>query len=141
MFACISGPVIKSALQLIPRVPQKHRAEKEPIWAALFVYYVIPILVNYWLVNWFLLSMYILTNQHRARVVGYGPFSLYVILKEGLCPSSGDINRLMTMYILRSAIWLCVVFLLFFTFNYLFLKWGIGIQDISTRRPNFAKMP
>jgi hypothetical protein len=28
-------------------------------------------------------------------VVGYGPFSLWVIHKEGLCPSSGDINRLM----------------------------------------------
>jgi hypothetical protein len=28
-------------------------------------------------------------------VVGYGPFSLWVIHKEGLCPSSGGINRLM----------------------------------------------
>jgi hypothetical protein len=28
----------------------------------------------------------------RARVVGYGPFSLRVIHKGGLCPSSGDIN-------------------------------------------------
>jgi hypothetical protein len=28
-------------------------------------------------------------------VVGYGPFSLYVVHKEGLCPSSGDINRRM----------------------------------------------
>jgi hypothetical protein len=27
--------------------------------------------------------------------VGYGPFSLCVIHKEGLCPSSGNINRLM----------------------------------------------
>jgi hypothetical protein len=26
-------------------------------------------------------------------VVGYGPFSLCVIHKEGLCPNSGDINR------------------------------------------------
>jgi hypothetical protein len=32
-------------------------------------------------------------------VVGYGLFSLYVIHKEGLCPSSGDINRLMMMFI------------------------------------------
>jgi hypothetical protein len=31
-------------------------------------------------------------------VVGYGPFSLWVIHKEGLCPSSGDINRLMMIY-------------------------------------------
>jgi hypothetical protein len=30
-------------------------------------------------------------------VVGYGPFCLRVIHKEGLCPSSGDINRLMMM--------------------------------------------
>jgi hypothetical protein len=30
-------------------------------------------------------------------VVGYGPFSLCVIHKEGLCPSSKDINRLMMM--------------------------------------------
>jgi hypothetical protein len=37
------------------------------------------------------------TNPHWARVVGYGQFSLWVIHKEGLCPSSGDINRLMTM--------------------------------------------
>jgi hypothetical protein len=37
------------------------------------------------------------TNPHWARVVGYGPFSLWVIHKEGLCPSSGDINRLMMM--------------------------------------------
>jgi hypothetical protein len=29
--------------------------------------------------------------------VGYGPFSLWVIHKESLCPSSGDINRLMMM--------------------------------------------
>jgi hypothetical protein len=37
------------------------------------------------------------TNQHWARVVGYGPFSSCIIHKEGLCPSSGDINRLMMM--------------------------------------------
>jgi hypothetical protein len=28
-------------------------------------------------------------------VVDYGHFSLFVIYKEGLCPSSEDINRLM----------------------------------------------
>jgi hypothetical protein len=38
-----------------------------------------------------------LFNLHWARVVGYGPFSLSVIHKEGLYPSSGDINRLMMM--------------------------------------------
>jgi hypothetical protein len=37
------------------------------------------------------------TNLHWARVVGYNPFSLCVIYKEGLCPSSGNINRLMMM--------------------------------------------
>jgi hypothetical protein len=35
------------------------------------------------------------TNPHWARVVGYGPFSLWVIHKEGLCPSNGDIDRMM----------------------------------------------
>jgi hypothetical protein len=30
-------------------------------------------------------------------VVDYDPFSLLVIHKEGLCPSSGDINGLMMM--------------------------------------------
>jgi hypothetical protein len=39
------------------------------------------------------------TNLHWARVVGYGPFSLFVTYKEGLCPSSGDINGLMMMMI------------------------------------------
>jgi hypothetical protein len=37
------------------------------------------------------------TNPHWARVVGYGPFSLWLIHKEGLCLSSGDINMLMMM--------------------------------------------
>jgi hypothetical protein len=31
----------------------------------------------------------------RGELVNYGPFSLWVIHTEGLCPSSGDINRLM----------------------------------------------
>jgi hypothetical protein len=35
------------------------------------------------------------TNPHWADVVGYGPFSLSVIHKEGFCPRSGDINGLM----------------------------------------------
>jgi hypothetical protein len=37
------------------------------------------------------------TNPHWAHVVGCGP--LCVIHKEGLCPSSGDINELMMMMI------------------------------------------
>jgi hypothetical protein len=38
-------------------------------------------------------------NPYWARLVGYGPFSLCAIDKEGLSPSSGDINRLMMMMI------------------------------------------
>jgi hypothetical protein len=38
------------------------------------------------------------TTHQSARVVSYGPFSLCVIHKEGLCPKSGDINR-MTKYL------------------------------------------
>jgi hypothetical protein len=34
--------------------------------------------------------------------VGYGPFSVWAIHKEGLCPSSGDINRLMMMMMIYS---------------------------------------
>jgi hypothetical protein len=51
------------------------------------------------LTRWSLLHLQslALTYLHWARVVGYGPFSLCVIHKEGLCPSSGDINRLMMM--------------------------------------------
>jgi hypothetical protein len=41
------------------------------------------------------------TNPYWALVVGYGPFSLCVIHKEGLCPSSGDINRLKMMMMNR----------------------------------------
>jgi hypothetical protein len=38
-------------------------------------------------------------NLHRASVVGYGPFSLCVIHKEGLCSSSRHINKLMMMHL------------------------------------------
>jgi hypothetical protein len=37
------------------------------------------------------------TNPHWPSVVGYGPFSLCVIHKEGLCPSSANIDRLTMM--------------------------------------------
>jgi hypothetical protein len=49
------------------------------------------------------LLFYSPTNTHWARVVGYGPFFLCVIHKEGLCPSSWDINRLMMIVILLVA--------------------------------------
>jgi hypothetical protein len=40
----------------------------------------------------------VITHQFSlTRVVGYGTFSLWVIHKEGLCPSSGDIAKLMIM--------------------------------------------
>jgi hypothetical protein len=44
-----------------------------------------------------------LTNPHWAHVVGCGLFSFCVIHKEGLCPSSWDINRLMMIHFLHSA--------------------------------------
>jgi hypothetical protein len=42
--------------------------------------------------RWLHLQSFAPTNPHWARVVGYGLFSLCVIHKEGLCPSSGDIT-------------------------------------------------
>jgi hypothetical protein len=39
------------------------------------------------------------TNPHWASMVGYGSFSLCVIHKEGMSPSSGDINRLMMIIV------------------------------------------
>jgi hypothetical protein len=44
-----------------------------------------------------LLQLLAPTNLHLARIVGYRLFSLHVIHKEGLCLSSGDINRQMMM--------------------------------------------
>jgi hypothetical protein len=35
------------------------------------------------------------TNPQWTRMLCYGPFFLSVIYKEGLCPSSGEVNRLM----------------------------------------------
>jgi hypothetical protein len=42
------------------------------------------------------------TNPHWACVVGYNPFSLCVIHKEGLCHNSGDINGLMMMMMMMN---------------------------------------
>jgi hypothetical protein len=44
------------------------------------------------------------TNPHWAQVVGYSPFSLWLIHKEGLCPSSWDINRLMMIIIKKHSV-------------------------------------
>jgi hypothetical protein len=41
--------------------------------------------------------LYLQSLEPHLGVVGYDSFSLCVIHKEGLCRSSGDINRLMTM--------------------------------------------
>jgi hypothetical protein len=41
-------------------------------------------------------------NTHQPALgprMGFGPLSLCVIYEEGLCPSSGDINRLMMVMI------------------------------------------
>jgi hypothetical protein len=45
--------------------------------------------------RWFRLHLQVLTptNPHWTRVMGYG--LLCVIHKEGLCLSSGDVNRMM----------------------------------------------
>jgi hypothetical protein len=40
-------------------------------------------------------SVFAVVKRLWVRVVGYGPFFLCVIHKEGLCLSSGDINGLM----------------------------------------------
>jgi hypothetical protein len=51
------------------------------------------------------------TNPHWARVVGYVPFSVRVIQKEGLYLRSGDINRLMMKQTIRKTnlgIWIKV---------------------------------
>jgi hypothetical protein len=49
--------------------------------------------------SWLHLKSLAPTKPHWALVVGYGPFSLCVIYKAGLCLSSGDINWLMMMMI------------------------------------------
>jgi hypothetical protein len=48
-------------------------------------------------------------NPHWARVMGYGSFSLCVIYKEGLYPSSGGINRLMMMIMMTRYIFYSVI--------------------------------
>jgi hypothetical protein len=55
--------------------------------------------------SWLYLHLLAPTNPHRACVLGYGPFSLWVIHKEGLGPSSGDINRLMMTAGKSTAVW------------------------------------
>jgi hypothetical protein len=41
------------------------------------------------------------TNPHWARVVGYGPFFFICVMhKEGLCPSSEYINRLIMVMLM-----------------------------------------
>jgi hypothetical protein len=49
-------------------------------------------------------SIFPISIYHWALVVGYSPFSLCVIHKEGLCPSSGDISMLM-MWTFQISCW------------------------------------
>jgi hypothetical protein len=65
------------------------------------------------------------TNPYWARVVGYAPFSLCVVHKEGLCPSSGDINGLMMMMMVYFGIKLggmnvCIICIYTYKFKDLF---------------------
>jgi hypothetical protein len=43
------------------------------------------------------LTAFVPTNPGCVRVVGYGPFSLFVNHKDGLCPNSRDIKMMMMM--------------------------------------------
>jgi hypothetical protein len=66
-------------------------------------------------------------------VVGYGPFSLCVIHKEGLCPSIGDINRLMMMMmkdIFMCYIKKCVIY--FKVYKYVFIRYQKSITQAIT---------
>jgi hypothetical protein len=47
------------------------------------------------------------THQPALGPRGYGPFSLCVMHKEGLCPSSKDINRLMMIWRTADAVLGC----------------------------------
>jgi hypothetical protein len=48
-------------------------------------------------------AAFTVVNTHKSthRLVGYAPFSLWVNYKEGLCSSSGDIDRLMMMVMME----------------------------------------
>jgi hypothetical protein len=45
------------------------------------------------------LAAYVVVRTHQSAISGYDTFPLCVIHKEGLCPSSGDINRLIMIYV------------------------------------------
>jgi hypothetical protein len=64
------------------------------------------------------------SNPHWARVDGYGPFSLCVIHKEGLCPRSEDSNRLMMMTLLSNHNGVGVDLIIIMSFFMVFLKFG-----------------
>jgi hypothetical protein len=59
--------------------------------------------------SWLHLQSLAPTNPYWARVVGYGPFSLCLNHKEGLCFSSGDINRLMMINWLNCLLIRCFI--------------------------------
>jgi hypothetical protein len=89
----LDGPTTSVLRRAIAEVKQRWSVMGNPI-----VYYLelLPALEGT-LSRWSRLHLQLLApnNPHWARVVGCGPFSLCEIHKEGLCPSSGDINMLM----------------------------------------------
>jgi hypothetical protein len=68
-----------SGQNLLPGIPPCFRRHVRPLILAVFA---------------------VVNTHHCTRVMGYGPFSLCEIHKEGLCHSSGDINRLVMMILL-----------------------------------------
>jgi hypothetical protein len=64
-------------------------------------------------------STFAVVNTHQSALgsrVGYGPFFLCVIHKE-MCPSSGDINRLMMMMMMMSILGaICIIFRLLYEY-------------------------
>jgi hypothetical protein len=82
--------------------------------------------------SWSRLHLQVLapTNPHQACVVGYGLFSLCVIHKGTLCPSSGDINRLMMMMMILSTLLHAVICKI--VLNYcLYFKINVEVNDGS----------
>jgi hypothetical protein len=75
---------------------KRRRSEGEARWLS---YYKLLRTLKSTLRRWSHLHLQSLapTHPHWARVVCYGPISLFVILKEHRCPSREDINMLMMM--------------------------------------------
>jgi hypothetical protein len=89
----LAGPAVSALRRAIAEVKQR--------WSVIGKIYYLELLraLEGTYSHWSRLHLQFLapTNPHWGRVVGYGPFSLCVIHKEGLCPSSGGINMLIMM--------------------------------------------